>query len=401
MRCLVGIDDTDSPRGYCTTYLAYRIATDLAPDVTVIPYPRLVRLNPNVPFKTRGNAAVSLLIETTDPELAFRLIGERVRELSDVEAGANTGMVFLDQPGLAKAFLPIYSAALTGIVSPHRVRRFIRERRLKKLELGNGMGLVGATSSLAFDETFDHTYELIAYRRRGFWGTKRLVDSTSVKEMERGTWPHTFNSYDHQKRKVLIAPHGPDPVLLGIRGDSPQAVIEAFRRVSYEEQEMGHMVYVSNQHTDAHLAKPLDWKVYSSGSAEGHVTTPQVGPGGHVYFSLDDGRHKWPCAVYEPTGDLRREAKLLREGDRVRAYGGVRRPTSVHTKVLNVEKLEVLSLSKGSKRGLVRGTYISSPRANRHLTKPLARYGREIEGRPSPSASGWLGGPPIETPALA
>ena len=54
MRCLVGIDDTDSPKGYCTTYLAYRIAVDLAPAVEVLPYPRLVRLNPNIPFKTRA-----------------------------------------------------------------------------------------------------------------------------------------------------------------------------------------------------------------------------------------------------------------------------------------------------------------------------------------------------------
>ena len=59
MRCLAGIDDTDSSRGYCTTYLAFRIACDLSPSVRVVAYPRLVRLNPNIPFKTRGNAAVS------------------------------------------------------------------------------------------------------------------------------------------------------------------------------------------------------------------------------------------------------------------------------------------------------------------------------------------------------
>ncbi len=401
MRCLVGIDDTDSPRGYCTTYLAFRIATDLAPDVTVLPYPRLVRLNPNVPFKTRGNAAVCLQLETPYPELAFRLICAKVSELSDVEAGANTGMVFLEDRSLTEAFRPVYLAALSGIVSPHRVRRIIAEHRVKKFELGNGMGLVGAASALAFDESFDHTYELIAYRRKGFWGTKRLVDSSSVKEMERRTWPHTFNSYDHQKRKVLIAPHGPDPVLLGIRGDSPSAVIEAFRLVSYEERNMGHMVYLSNQHTDAHLERHLDWKVFSSGFAEGRVSSLQVGPGGHVYFALDEGRQKRACAVYEPTGDLRRVAKLLREGDSVRAYGGVRRPTSSHPKVLNVEKLEAFSLSKGPKRTLVRGIYISSPRANRHLTKPLVRYGREIPGKPSPTVSGWLEGSPIETRALA
>ncbi len=401
MRCLVGIDDTDSSRGYCTTYLAYRIATDLAPDVTVLPYPRLVRLNPNVPFKTRGNAAVCLEFETPDPERALRRLSAKVTELSDVDGGANTGMVFLEGVDLKHLFRPVYHDALSGIVNPHRVRRIISQNNLKTLELGNGMGLVGAACALAFDESFDHTYELIAYRRRELWGTKRLVDSSSVKEMDQRTWPHTFNSYDYQKRKVLIAPHGPDPVMVGVRGDSPSAVMKGFELIVPGERPVGHMVYVSNQHTDAHLGKPLGWKVFSSGWAKGEVDSLLVGPGGHVYFRLKSGKEELPCAVYEPTGDLRRIARMLGEGDSVRVYGGVRRSTSSHPKVLNVEKICVLSTKGGSKRLLVPGTYISSPRANRHLTKPLVRYGREIPGCPSPGAKGWLSFPAIETRALA
>jgi tRNA(Ile2)-agmatinylcytidine synthase len=401
MRCLVGIDDSDSSRGFCTTYLGYRIATDLTPQVRILPYPRLVRLNPNVPFKTRGNAAISLLIETSDPEAAFHLLREKVTELSDVKGGANTGMVFLEDPRLAELFRPVYLDALSGIVNPHRVRNIMAKHHLKKLELGNGMGLVGAASALAFDESFDHTFELIAYRQAELWGTRRLIDSSSVKEMEKRTWPHTFNSYDHQKRKVLIAPHGPDPVLLGIRGDAPATVIEALDLLKHEEQQAGHMVYLSNQHTDAHLVEELDWKVFSSGYVDGEVASIEVGPGGHVYLGLDDGNRERACAVYEPTGDLRRVAKLLRKGDRVRAYGGVRRPSPSHPKVLNVEKLEVLTLARPSRRPLARGVYISSPRANRHLTKPFARYGHEIPGRPSNEVDGWLSKSPIETRALA
>lgn len=84
-------------------------------------------------------------------------------------------------------------------------------------------------------------------------------------------------------------------------------------------------------------------------------------------------------AAYEPTGDLRRAAKLLVQGDRIRAFGGVRRATSLHPAILNMEKFELLSL--GSKRdSLVKGVYISSPRANRHLTKPLIRCGHEVYG---------------------
>ena len=382
MHCLVGIDDTDSSRGYCTTYLAYRIATDLGPDVKVLAYPRLVRLNPNIPFKTRGNAAVCLHIEASDPEIAFERLAAKVTELSDVDGGANSGMVFLEDLSGANQFGPLYLEALTRVVSPHKVRRLLREYGTRTLELGNGMGLVGAASALGFDERFDHTYELIAYRREEFWGAKRSIDSSSVRNLDSKMFPHVFNNYDYQKRKVLIAPHGPDPVFVGVRGDSPDAVIRAFGMLTYDESIDGHLVYVSNQHTDAHLHRELDWKVYSSGWVEGSVTEVQVGAGGHVYLAIDDGGREHFAAAYEPTGDLRRTAKLLRAGDRIRAFGGVRRATSLHPKILNLEKLEIIS--SGRRGALPRGTYISSPRANRHLTKPLIRYGRENSGKTAP-----------------
>ena len=388
MRCYVGIDDTDSSRGYCTTYLAYRIACDLRPTIRVVPYPKLVRLNPNIPFKTRGNAAVCLEIETSDPEGAFKEIGTKVEELSDTKHGANSGMVFLKGDSTTSPFESLYFDALAGVVSPHRVRKLLRETGAKSLELGNGMGVVGAASCIGFGESFDHTYELIAYRRKEYWGTRRSIDSASVRKMDARTFPHTFNNYDYQKRKVLIAPHGPDPVFAGIRGDSPRAVIDAFHSLSYDEQLDGHMVYASNQHTDAHLRRELEWKAFSSGWLEGRIAHVEVGAGGHVYIALIAAGRKRTLAAYEPTGDLRRVAKLLKPGDRIRAYGGVRRATTIHPAILNTEKFEFIS---GGGRGsaIHRGTYISSPRANRHLTKPLIRYGREDFHRERPM-DGWL-----------
>jgi tRNA(Ile2)-agmatinylcytidine synthase len=394
MRCLVGIDDTDSSRGYCTTYLAYRIAVDLAPNVKVLPYPRLVRLNPNIPFKTRGNAAVCLQVEAPDPDRAFQLLSSKVADLSDVSGGANSGTVFLEEPSLARLLEPLYLDALSGLVSPHRARRLLRDIGAKTFELGNGMGIVGAASSLAFDERFDHTFELISYRKEESWGSKRFIDSSSVKGMDRQTFPRTFNNYDHQKRKVLISPHGPDPVFAGVRGDSPSTVLDAFGMLAYQERLEGYMVFLSNQHTDAHLQRKLDWKVYSSGWVDGTVVRVETGVGGHVYVTLEsrDGTHI--AAAYEPTGDLRRISKLLGRGDRVRTSGGVRRGTRLHPKVLNLEKLEVRS-----SRTLPMGTYIASPRANRHLTKPLVRYGREVDG-PAEEKTDWLSPVPTRPRAL-
>jgi tRNA(Ile2)-agmatinylcytidine synthase len=348
-----------------------------------------VRLNPNIPFKTRGNAAVSLPIEVRNPDRALDLIAGKVRELSDVDGGANTGMVFLEDLELASPFEPLYQDALSGVVSPHRVRRMLRTKGVRTLELGNGMGIVGAASSLGFDERSDHTYELISYRRAESWGSKRHIDSSSVTKMDKATFPHTFNNYDYQKKKVLIAPHGPDPVFCGIRGDSPSTVLRAFGMLEFEEPLEGHMIYVSNQHTEAHLQRKLEWKVYSAGWIEGKVVDVDVGPGGHTYFAMESAGRRFGVAAYEPTGDLRRVCRLLRKGDDVRAFGGVRRPSLRHPSILNLEKLVVLRPA-GRARRLVKGTYISSPRANRHLTKPMIRYGSELFG-PSPLVEGWLG----------
>ena len=59
----IGIDDTDSINGGCTTYLACTIIKKIIDEgYCIIGYPRLVRLNPNIPWKTRGNGAISIQI---------------------------------------------------------------------------------------------------------------------------------------------------------------------------------------------------------------------------------------------------------------------------------------------------------------------------------------------------
>ena len=61
----IGFDDTDSPKGMCTTFLAYKMVDLLQKQKTVfLDFPRLIRFNPNIPWKTRGNGAVSMRIKT-------------------------------------------------------------------------------------------------------------------------------------------------------------------------------------------------------------------------------------------------------------------------------------------------------------------------------------------------
>ena len=401
---------------------------------TFTTYPRLVRLNPNVPFKTRGNAAVCLQFETDDPEGALAVAEDAMREMSDTENGANSGLVFVDRPSTFD-FRELYLSAVSGLVSHRGTLSRLSERGVRHATLGNGMGVVGAAASLGFSaEEDDHTFELIAYRTEASCGRQRRVEADSVTRMERATFPRTFNSFDHRTGRVLLTPHGPDPVFLGIRADDPGVAVSAFGMLRFEEELAGHVVYLSNQCTDAHLRRRLGrpLKAYSSGWLEGTVEGLEKAEGGHLYLDLDAAGSAVRAAVYRPSADLRRAAELLERGDLVRVFGGVRRATSRHPPILNVEKVEVLALSpllrranplcpgcgrvaksegrgKGFQcrrcgarfgedavrtveraRALVPGVYLPPPGAQRHLTKPLVRYGRELEGRKEKEDGGPL-----------
>src|SRR5438309_11820645 len=122
MRFLVGIDDSDSRFGLCTTYLGYQLVLNLLRDGCSVPaYPRLVRLNPNIPFKTRGNAAVCLPLETEEVKRTFETVCSIVERLSDVGNGANSGVVLLHDPRTLPILKTVYFAALHGVVNKESV----------------------------------------------------------------------------------------------------------------------------------------------------------------------------------------------------------------------------------------------------------------------------------------
>jgi tRNA(Ile2)-agmatinylcytidine synthase len=443
MSFLLGIDDTDSKFGHCTTHLGYLITSELASLGCTFPtYPRLVRLNPNVPFKTRGNAAVCIEFEAGSHGLrdeAFRAAERLMEEEADVENGANAALVMTprDDPKRMEFFRQVYLRAVSGIVNYRGVIRGVSQMGVPYRLLGNGMGIVGAVASMGFScELDDHTYELLAYRKPERCGTRRALEPGSVVEMEAETFPHTFNSYDHESGRMLVAPTGPDPVLAGVRGDSPRTVLEAFQRIRMGEEPLGHIIYATNQCTDAHLSGRLSTplKAFSAGWLEGVVVSVTPSQGGHLMLQLEShDSSTLRCMVYEPSGDLRRVARLLRPGDSVRVSGGVRRATSRNPAAVNVEKIDVLSTStqsiKASPRcaacgsamksegrgkgyqckrcghksggagedrarkavlsGIDRGTYLPSPRAQRHLTKQLIRYGNESVGNQA-IVEGWV-----------
>ncbi len=415
----IGFDDTDSRKGMCTTFLAFKIVEHLRKKrVRFVDYPYLIRFNPNIPWKTRGNGAVALKVQTARPELVKRSVIKFVRKYSAIGEGANPGLAFYESDRIPEEFVKFGRAALHTLVNRNEAKRFAARNRIETFYMGNGQGLVGAIGAIGY-AFYDHTFELITYRNRSNLGKKRIILKDSVRRMQEETFPRTFNSYDDSRGRILIAPHGPDPVLFGIRGEDVGSVVRGASLVRSGERLSGYMVFRSNQGTGSHLQNELDMgnlRPYSSGYVEGEVSKePVTTEGGHVMFSISRSGREARCAVYKPTG-LGAVASRLMRGDVIRVGGGVRRASKTHGRTINVEFISVSKLAKSTAlanpvcvrcnkhmkskgrgqgfkcircgaistakverpvpRAIGKRLYLPVPSAHRHLTRPLQRINR-------------------------
>ncbi|RJS80050.1 DUF1743 domain-containing protein [Candidatus Bathyarchaeota archaeon] len=423
----IGLDDTDSPRKGCTTYIAALLVEKLLKlKVEFIDYPNLIRLNPNVPWKTRGNGALCLRIKFNEnvEDLIKETVINTVEEHADLEfKGTDPGIVFFKKAKIPREIKDFSKMAITGIVKLEEALKLLRRFKGEALGFKKCRGIIGGLAAVGENLRGDYTYEILVYRTPENYGSKRRVDEKSIIEMDEKTRPYTFNNFDPEKRRVIITPRGPDPVLFGIRGENPEILKKAFEMVKIYEPVERWVIFRTNQGTDAHLKHVEDLsqiKPYSPVIAKGKVAVePRIIPRRHVVFSIEDGKARVDCAAYEPTGSLRKAAMKLIKGDYVEVYGSVRSPSKNNPLTINLEKIRVLKLaskivyrnpkcpkcgkrlkSMGKNKGLrcekcglrfknlkkvevkvkreiKRGLYITSPRSQRHLTKPLRRYGME------------------------
>ncbi|WP_252700361.1 tRNA(Ile)(2)-agmatinylcytidine synthase [Natronosalvus vescus] len=438
---VVGLDDTDSrERGMCTTYVATEIAAALSErdDVTVDRLV-LVRLNPAVRYKTRGNAALAIHIED-DPDVAFSVARDVLEKRSETaDERTNPGLVVADHDPDAV---------------PDRVRSFAMDAIREQLTiedavtvatdsgyrhwgLGNGRGRIGALAAIgAWAALEDWTYEYISYREPARWGTPRAVDEESVFTAADRGYPTVWDTIDRGEGETVCVPHTPGPILHGIRGDDPEVVRTVANTIESEPVD-GRQLFVTNQGTDVHLrnhgslrfaSEPIDGRAYR---LEGWVASePATRRGGHVFFELageppavGDGAKgsntpidetatgtspRLTCAAFEPTKRFRDRVRSLHVGDRITACGEVSGGT------LKLEKFAVRDLvrtervtptcsscgrrmkSAGRNQGyrcrdcgtsaeekvdrrlerdLEIGWYEVPPCARRHIAKPLVRGG--------------------------
>lgn len=407
----IGIDDTDSERGLCTTYLAAVLMERLKPLGELKGLPKLIRLNPCARYKTRGNAALAFELKSNRIDEVRETAMKTLLELSDFSGkNTNPGLVIADN--VTEKMTAFYHRAVTEILEIDDARSLLDGEGIWYRGFKKGRGLIGALAAVG-STLPDFTYELIAYRERQRWGTQRYIDESSVWRADALTYPKTWDTVDYHNNRIVFAPHSGDPVLFGIRGCDPQAIWQAFQTIKSEPVER-YVLFLTNQGTDAHI---LNGEIGSVRDSESYRLSGLVTekarpiPGGHLFFPLENGGCRINCAAFEPTKNFRDIIKKLCPGDELEVYGSVRDGT------LNLEKINILGLAeqvelsapfcqkcgrrmesagrgqgyrcrrcKTHAEGQVRmtaarelktGYYEVPPCARRHLSRPLVRWNED------------------------
>lgn len=431
IRMYVAVDDTDSMRGNCTTFLATEIIREFD-DLDLIGNPRLVRLNPATPWKTRGNGALVMRFGRGSGKSRFiGMIGDReIRCFDECTGWEPDPSMMRDRiiplmeryhedeadPGLlisrVKPSQEFYWRGVRTILNRGIVDPEIERISGLTYEIGCGRGLIGCTCGMAWRPR-DTTFELLTYRPEKRWGTERVFDPLTIRDMDHA-YPTTFNSWEDRFDKVAMVPSTPCPVMYGLRGDVEEDLIEASRMISTEPLDRW-MVFLTNQGTDDHIIRnhrgPLvpNQSYILRGTVCSHVRHIE---GGHVLIDIDTGYGKVTCAAYEPSKEFRFAVDWLNPGDAVEVVGELRD----EPRTLNLEKIHVVSTvreylkvsnpvcpicsrtmkstGKGGKykckrcrtvsyepvtvpvrRQIVPGWYEPPTAARRHLSKPLKRMG--------------------------
>ncbi|TQQ83259.1 DUF1743 domain-containing protein [Halonotius terrestris] len=430
---VIGLDDTDSRRqGMCTTYLAARLSDAITDAGGHVERVLLVRLNPAVEHKTRGNAALAVHTDLPANEAAD-LAADRIESLAiDADARTSPGLVVADD---------------TPETVPDAVADFAERAIRDRLSLDTaldvaddagyehhgwagesdvvGRGRIGALAAVGAWTALDEwTYEHIAYREFDRCGSPREVDIDSVFAAADRGYPTVWDTVDREEGQAVCVPNAPGPILYGIRGDDADAVGRVADAIESEPVERSRC-FLTNQGTDLHLREGTLGSL-QGGSAyrvDGVVTEPPTTrEGGHVFFTLGQdgesdaaGDATADCVAFEPTKRFRDRVRALRVGDRLTVCGeysdGTIKLEKFAIRALNRTeqvtptceecgcRMESAGRDQGyrcrdcgtSAPGLVErerdrdleiGWYEVPPCARRHIAKPLVRGGFDAPTHP-------------------
>lgn len=409
---LLAFDDTDSRTGGCTTHLAFHVLLAL-PDLALTGMPRLVRLNPNVPHKTRGNAAVVLPLGR--PEGPSTRVGElRGREIlafpesppatptDDILDRAWSAIDKVAQPDAhpsvalfadAPPPLTYWEAVRTRSDPPSAAAalKSLGARWKGRDQLPRS--LVGCLAAAAWSGPAS-SYEFIAYREPPRWGTERAVQPAALMGLD--ATGATFHTVDPLEGRLVCVPHGPDPVLVGLRGRDPDFLLRAATTnlpLAVAEPIDGWLLWATNQASGDHITpvgtvgEAPEWGTIQIEATVADM--PVNHHGGHVELPLHDATgSRFSAMAFEPTKSLRDIVRALRPGDGVTAVGGWGQDEATLTWAVRLEKLQVLHLAEH----LVKQANPTCPVCGRSMKSAGVGQGyrcRDCKTKAPAEAAGW------------
>ena len=426
---IIGIDDTDSRTGgMCTTWIATEVSRRLANSQVLAHV--LVRLNPAIEHKTRGNGAVAIVTDGSVTQALDTTISVIDEYAVTDDPMTNPGVVVAESTGVSTAFIEHARKAIREEVDLAKTKAMLADEAIESAERGMGRGLIGASAAIGaavamrsadtVDPLFtDTTWEWIAYREPSAWGTPRSV---RVPDNGVGEFPPqaVWDTVDPVSGEAVCVPNSPCPVLFGIRGDDPSAVEAVGTRVESEPVERATR-FLTNQGTDAHL-RPGAIGTFEDGCSyrvRGTVTgSPETWEGGHVRFELSQCGASIPCLAFAPTGRFRTHVRNLLLDDEIIACGEVSRGslklekfalcrrslTEERTPRCSVCDRTMKSAGRGQgyrcrdcqtsaptkmttarEHSLAPGWYEVPPGARRHLATPIVRMPTELPVFPTSS----------------
>ena len=373
----LAFDGADSPQGGCTTHLVSLFFLKLCKEgIQPYDYPWLVRLNPAVPHKTRGNGALVLWLQVDtriEAERVYQEASKLTKEYARATGSADkAALAMLLIEGESPEEIPwplktLYLLAVNRYVPRDTAIRYLKlaSRLTSHPIIVEGGGIVGPLAALGVNMNLDYTFELLFYMPPALWGKRPYIDSDIVKSISYTLGPFDIATYDYQNDRPLIQPHGPDPVLAGIRSDDDKLLLKASKLIPVDTYTHA-ILFRTNQHTDAHLeyCNVREAHPYTCCIIEGILTKISKLPKGHLIGQLCDHTGCVNVAFYRETGMLRRSAERY-ENRRVTVTGCVRPHRGGLT--LNVEKIIDYDTA---------AVYEPPPSAWHHLYMPFSRYRR-------------------------
>jgi len=298
----IGLDDTDSVDGGCTTWDFHLLLSEIEESgFEINNAPRLVRLWPFAPERTRGNAALSAeIIVNSGNELEF--IGLIENWFNSRYLIENDWDALPHNPSLVWTINQFpeewYWDGVRNFVDPElRMEKLNQINGVKYWYRGSNRGVVGVTSSIAWRGLKDWTWEATAWRKQAMIGQDRIVSNSRVREMSE-KFPQTILNRDPNAGKSLITPRTPCPVLYGVRSENEIVANEAHKWLQESNDVEGAVamrVHRTNQATDDHIIK-VKYGVVISEIIEVK--------GGHASLSVFSGDKKYSLVAFKQGGGV-------------------------------------------------------------------------------------------------